>query len=139
MATAKVSETVNANADKVFAVLGDFGGLKLDLIEAVKLTGSGIGCSREVTLTNGARVVERLDNHDMNTRTQTYSIQNDDHPLPFKAYVATFVVTPTGANSCRVDWFSNFDVKSGTEAEAVKFAQGLYTGLIQGMTKQLTA
>ncbi|MGK2871994.1 MAG: SRPBCC family protein [Alphaproteobacteria bacterium] len=137
MTTAKVSEDVNANADLVFAKLGDFAGIEGELIKSKKITGSGIGCLREITLANGARVVERLDNQDPNSRTQTYSIQNDDHPLPFKAYVATLIVTPTAANQCRVDWFSNFDVKSGTEAEAITFAKGIYTGMIKSVRQQL--
>ncbi len=137
MTTAKVTETLNANADLVFAKLGDFAGIEGELIKAKKITGSGIGCLREITLANGARVVERCDNHDANSRTLTYSIQNDDHPLPFKAYVATLIVTPKGGDQCRVDWFSNFNVKSGTEAEAITFAKGIYTGMIKSVQKTL--
>lgn len=139
MTTVKVSLDVNANADLVFAKLGDFAGIEGDIIVSKKITGSGIGCLREITLANGAKVTERCDNHDTNSRTLTYSIQGDDHPLPFKAYVATLIVTPTRGNQCRVDWFSNFDVKSGTEAEAIEFAKGIYTGMITGVQQQLAA
>jgi hypothetical protein len=67
------------------------------------------------------------------SRTLTYSIQNDDHPLPFSAYVATLIVTPTGDKTCRVDWFSNFNPKGATEDEAIKAAQNIYTGAIKGV------
>lgn len=139
MATARISETVNANADEVFAILGDFGGIKGELIAELKLHGSGIGCIREVVLSNGGRVMERMENHDVNTRTLTYSIQNDDHPLPFRAYIATLIVRPVGAKQCRVDWFSNFEPRGATEAEAVKFAHGIYTGFIKDAQKRLAA
>ena len=139
MTTAKVSIDVNASADQVFAKLGDFAGVEGALIKEKKITGSGIGCLREIVLANGARVVERCDNHDANSRTLTYSIQNDDHPLPFKAYIATLIVTPTRGNQCRVDWFSNFEVKSGTEEEAIKFAKSIYTGFIRDTQQQLAA
>ena len=139
MTTAKVSENINASADLVFARLGDFAGIEGPAIKSKKITGSGIGCLREITMANGARVVERCDNHDASSRTLTYSIQNDDHPLPFRAYVETLIVTPTGDNSSRVDWFSNFDVKSGTEAEAIEAAKGIYTGMIRAVRKQLAA
>lgn len=138
MTTVKVSETVNVNADRLFARLGDFAGIEGEIITSKKITGSGVGCIRDLTLSMGGRVIERCDNHDPNSRTLTYSIQNDDHPLPFKAYVATLVVTPTGADQSRVDWFSNFEVKSGTEADAVKLAQGIYTGMIQSTVQQLS-
>ena len=133
MTTAKVSVDVRASADQVFAKLGDFTGVEGPMIKSKKITGSGIGCLRDLTLANGARVIERCDNHDANSRTLTYSIQNDDHPLPFSAYVATLIVTPTGASTCRVDWFSNFNARGATEAEAIKAAQGIYTGAIKGV------
>lgn len=133
MTTAKVSVDVKASADQVFAKLGDFAGVEGPMIKSKKITGSGIGCLRDLTLANGARVVERCENHDTNGRTLTYSIQNNDHPLPFSAYVATLIVTPTGASACRVDWFSNFDARGATEDEAIKAAQNIYTGAIKGV------
>ncbi len=137
MTTAKVSVAVNAGADLVFAQLGNFAGVEGPLIKSKKITGSGIGCLRDLTLANGARVIERCDNHDANSRTLTYSIQIDDHPLPFSAYVATLIVTPTGDKTCRVDWFSNFNPKGAPEDEAIKVAQGIYTGAIKGVQKAL--
>jgi Polyketide cyclase / dehydrase and lipid transport len=135
--TAKVSVEVNANADLVFSKLGDFTGIESDLIKTKTTTGTGVGSVRDVTLTTGGRIIERCDNLDKTSRTLTYSIQNDDHPLPFSAYVATLIVTPTKSNSCRVDWFSNFDVKSGTENEAIEVAKHIYTSLIAETQKQL--
>jgi len=41
----------------VFAILGDFAGIKSELITAVKVHGSGIGCVRELTLAGGTRVI----------------------------------------------------------------------------------
>lgn len=139
MATAKVNEIVNADADKLFAILGDFAGIKSEFITAIKVLGSGIGCVRELTLTDGARAVDRLDNHDANSRTMTYSLQNDDHPLPFTAYVSTVMVTPMGPNQCRVDWFANFEPKGATAAEAITFAQGIYSGMIKDAQMRLAA
>lgn len=132
MTTAKVSVDVKAGADQVFAILGDFAGVEGAMIKSKKITGSGIGCLRDLTLANGARVVERCENHDQNSRTLTYSIQNDDHPLPFTAYVATLIVTPAGDGACRVDWFSNFNPRGAAEEEAIKAAQNIYTGAIKG-------
>lgn len=139
MPTAKVSVDVNMSAERIFSNLGDFTGIELETIKTKKITGSGIGALRDLTLADGARVIERCENYDANSRTLTYSIINDDHPLPFKYYVATLVVHPTGPNSCRVDWWSNFDVKSGAEEDALKMARGIYTGLISNAQKQLAA
>ncbi len=137
MATARVSEAIEKNADEVFALLGNFGAIKSDLIKDLKMHGSGIGCIREITLADGAKLKERMENHDTNSRTLTYSIQGDDHPLPFKSYVATLIVTPTGPKQCRVDWFGNFEPKGVPEADAIKLAQGIYTGAIKATVKML--
>ncbi|MSP42006.1 MAG: SRPBCC family protein [Alphaproteobacteria bacterium] len=139
MTTVKVSVEVNANADLVFSNLGDFAGFQPKFVVAKKITGSGIGCLREMTMANGAKVVERCDNHDANSRTLTYSIVGNDHPMPFRAYVATVAVTPTRGNACRVDWFSNFEVISGTEEEAVKFLTSGYKGFIRDVQTLLAA
>lgn len=139
MTTAKVSQIVNANADKMFAILGDFAGITSELITSVKVHGAGIGCVRELTLADGVRAVDRLDNHDANSRTMTYSLQNEDHPLPFKAYVSTLIVSPVGPGQCRVDWFANFEPKGATAAEAIAFAQGIYSGTIKDAQIRLAA
>ena len=138
MTTAKVSETINASADAVFAILGDFAGIEGPGIEAKTIEGEGIGMTRTLTM-GGAAVVERMDNHDPNSRTLTYSIQNEDAPLPFSGYVATLTVTPTGDNQCRVDWFGNFEPKGASEEDAIKLAQGIYLGMIKGAGKKLAA
>ena len=140
MPTAKVSVDVNLSAERLFSNLGDFTGIKVEgMAKSIKTSGSGVGALRDIVLGTGGRVLERCDNYDANSRTLTYSIINDDHPLPFKHYVATLIVTPVGADSCRVDWWGNFDVKSGTEEDALKMARGIYTGLIKGAQKQLAS
>lgn len=138
MPTAKVSESIAADADAVFAILGDFAGIDGPAIENKVIEGEGLGMTRTLTIGGGA-VVERMDNYDPASRTLTYSIQNDDCPLPFAGYVATLVVTPTGEGTCRVDWFGNFYAKNVPDADAVNVAKGIYLGMIKAVQKQLAA
>ena len=137
MPTAKVSESIAADADAVFAILGDFAGIDGPAIENKVIEGEGLGMTRTLTIGGGA-VVERMDNYDPASRTP-YSIQNDDCPLPFAGYVATLVVTPTGEGTCRVDWFGNFYAKNVPDADAVNVAKGIYLGMIKAVQKQLAA
>ena len=136
MPTAKVSEKIAADADAVFAILGDFAGIDGPAIENKVIEGEGLGMTRTLTI-GGGTVVERMDNHDPASRTLTYSIQNDDCPLPFAGYGATLKDTPTADQACQGDWFGNFRAKGVPDADAIEIAKGIYLGMIKAVQKQL--
>jgi len=131
MAEAKVVKKVGAPADAVWGQLSDFAGIKVGgPIEAVRYEGEGVGMVRYLTM-GGSDVVERLDVHDSENRTFTYSIINEDAPLPFSNYSATVSITDDGDGTCTVDWTGTFDAK-GDEAAAINVATGIYAGGIKG-------
>ncbi len=100
MTTAKVVEKVAASAADVWAQLSDFGGIKIGgMIESFAVEGEGVGAVRTIGLANGS-VVERLDHHDAEQRILTYSIINDDCPLPVSSYSATIKIAVDGDGSC---------------------------------------
>ena len=104
-------------------------------IEAVRYEGEGIGMIRYLTMGAG-EVIERLDVHDVGSMTMTYSITNDDSPLPFLNYSATVQITDKGDGTCTVDWTGTFDPK-GDEEAAISTATGIYAGAIKGGKIQL--
>ncbi|MEM7097178.1 MAG: SRPBCC family protein [Pseudomonadota bacterium] len=131
MAEAKVVKKVEAPADDVWAQLSDFSGIQPGgPIDAVKYEGEGVGMLRHISMAGGI-VSERLDEHDAERRTFTYTIINDDCPLPFANYSATVNISDDGDNTCTVDWTGTFDAK-GDEETAVKVATGIYAGGIKG-------
>ena len=131
MAEAKVVKKVEAHADAVWEQLSDFAGIQPGgPIEAVNYEGEGVGMLRHISMGGGV-VSERLDEHDSQRRTFTYTIINDDCPLPFSNYSATVSITDDGDGTCTVDWTGTFDAK-GDEAAAVKVASGIYAGGIKG-------
>jgi polyketide cyclase/dehydrase/lipid transport protein len=137
MTTVQVVEDVAASADAVWQILSDFGGIKVGgAIEAFKIEGEGVGAVRTITM-GGGQVIERLDVHDGAAHTFAYSILNDDNPLPVKNYAAKVVITPTGDNTCTVDWRGTFDVKGTDEESACNVVRGIYTGGIKGARKAL--
>lgn len=139
MSEAKVVKDIHANADAVFAILGDFKGLQAGgPIESVSYEGDGVGTVRTINMSNGS-VVERLDVHDAGSRTFSYSIINDNGPLPFADYSATVIVTATGENSCSVDWTGTFEPRGTDEATAISVATGIYAGGIKGARLKLGA
>ncbi|HEX7035491.1 MAG TPA: SRPBCC family protein [Pseudomonadales bacterium] len=127
MTTVTVSENVNASADRVWAVLSDFGGIRVGgPITSVEVEGQGVGMVRTLGL-GGGKVIERLDRFDPSARVFGYSIINDDCPLPVSGYSATVQITDNGDGTCKVDWTGRFEPK-GSEEEARKVVEGIYRG-----------
>ena len=134
MTTVTVEQDLNAPAQAVWEALSDFGGIKVGgPITSFETEGEGVGMVRTIGM-GGGLVVERLDNHDAQALTFTYSIINEDAPLPVSDYSATVTVTATGDNSCHVNWSGSFDAK-GDEAAAVQIVEGIYKGGIAGAKK----
>ncbi len=137
MTTAKVVEKVAASAADVWTQLSDFGGIKIGgMIESFEVEGEGVGAVRTIGLANGS-VVERLDHQDAEQRIFTYSITNDDCPLPVSSYSATIKIADDGDGSCTVEWTGTFEPKGASEEQAVTVVKGIYTGGIQGARKAL--
>ena len=137
MTQAKVVEKVAAPAADVWAQLGDFGGIKVGgMIQSFEIEGEGVGAVRTIGLGNGT-VVERLDAFDPDALTFTYSITNDDCPLPVSDYSATVQISDDGDGTCTVDWTGTFEPKGAPEEQVIGIVKGIYTGGIQGARQAL--
>ena len=91
---------------------------------------------RTIGLANGS-VVERLDRCDAEQRIFTYSITNEDCPLPVSGYSATITIADDGDGTCTVEWTGTFEPKGAPEEQAITLVKGLYTGGIEGARKAL--
>jgi hypothetical protein len=137
MSTAKVVEKVAAPAADVWDQLADFGGLKVGgMIQSFEVEGEGVGAVRTIGVAGGS-VIERLDRHDSDSLTFTYSIINEDCPLPVSGYSATVQITDDGDGACTVDWTGTFEPKGAPEEQAITIVKGIYTGGIQGARQAL--
>ena len=135
MTTVEVVETVNSNAQSVWDILGDFGGLTVGgPITAFSIDGEGVGAVRTITM-GGADVVERLEEFDAAAMALKYAIINDDSPLPVSGYSATIKVTDNGDNVCTVEWIGTFEPKGAPVEAASDVVRGIYTGGIAGARK----
>ena len=137
MTTVQVIEQVNADAQAVWDILSDFGGIKIGgAIEAFSMEGEGIGAVRTITM-GGGQVIERLDEWDAQQMVFAYCILNEDNPLPVSQYAARVQITPQGANACQVEWTGTFEPKGADESAASDVVRGIYTGGIQRARKTL--
>jgi mxaD protein len=127
---------LNASADQVWQVLRDFNGLPA-FIAAIKkstMEGEGIGALRTLTLEGGGPpIVERLETFDEQAKTLSYSIVTS--PLPLSNYLSTVEAIDRGPSQCEVKWYSTFEPRGASEAEAVKVVEGVYSAAFEGLHK----
>ena len=133
MATAKASIHIDAPADDVWAVLGDFNSLPKFArgVAESSVEGAGVGCVRTLTFSSGQVVKERLEKLDHQARALCYSIV--EPPVPFENYRATVMVRQTGDETCEVHWGSTFDPKDQPEGPLVESFQKSYQGALKGL------
>jgi carbon monoxide dehydrogenase subunit G len=135
MTTVTVREDINASADAAWKALSDFGGIKAGgPVTSVEVEGEGVGMLRTIGMAGG-RIIERLDRHDSDARVFSYSIVNDDCPLPVANYSATVEVSPSGDGACEVTWTGTFEPRGASEEEASQIVEGIYKGGIAGARK----
>lgn len=135
MTTVTVKEDIQGPAADVWAAISDFGGIKVGgPITSFEAEGEGVGMVRTIGM-GGGQVVERLDRHDADAMVFSYSIINDDCPLPVSNYSATVEVNGNGDGTTRVTWSGTFEPRGTSEADASKVVEGIYKGGIAGARK----
>ena len=101
-----VVETIDVNAtpDKVWELIGQFGGYWHPLIAEIRLTGTGPGQLRTIETIDGKQIIERLDAIDNSGRFYRYA---NIAGLPVANYTGMLSVKPSGAGSS-VEWRAQF-------------------------------
>lgn len=145
----KVTETVeiDAPADKVWAVLGNFQDMSWH--PAVTSTegkgGNEVGATRTLTLDGGGQIFEKLNKYDDAGKTLSYEITEVDvKVVPVTNYAAHLTVTPDGDKS-KVEWKSAFyrgyvnndPPPELSDEAAVKAITGIFQSGLEGLKKKL--
>ena len=135
MTSVSMKTTVNAPADQVWKVVGDFNGLGKFVAAVADSTvdGTGVGAKRTLTLQDGAQLVEQLESLDDAGMTLEYSIVSG--PLPVENYLSRVEIKELALRECEIRWSSTFDPKGVTEKEAEETIQGIYTMGFNGLKK----
>lgn len=130
--------TLNASADTVWQVIGNFGTLNTwhpaVVKETVTGTGNDAGDTRVLTLGDGATITEVLVDTDNSSRQYTYVIKQS--PLPVSGYLSTIKVLPEGKDKAKVIWSSTFNAKGATAQEAMDAVRGVYSAGFQALVKR---
>lgn len=139
MAEVTVSERVEASADRVWELLGDFGGVVRwggPALQSCTVEGEGVGAIRRITGPGGMQIVERLEARDDTARSLSYAIV-EKSPIPIRDYLATVTVTEEGPHACRVEWRGTFQPDGAPPETGEAILRQVYTGGIEGVRRAL--
>jgi uncharacterized protein YndB with AHSA1/START domain len=130
---------VNHPAEKVWALIGEYGHLNNWHPAVVKLELSGDGGNgvvRKLTLPDGAILTEKLLSYSLNDMSYSYAILSG--PLPVQNYVSKITVRPGDTpNQSVIEWSSTFEPDNVEAAEAQKIIGGIYTAGFDGIADKL--
>ncbi|MCP3408127.1 DUF4331 family protein [Bradyrhizobium sp. CCGB01] len=102
----QVSDSINLDAspDRVWELVGQFGGAWHPLVAQIKLIGTGVGELRIIETVDRQAIIERLDDLDNSARSYRYT---NIAGIPASNYTGTFQVKPNGAGST-VEWRAQY-------------------------------
>jgi len=124
MTGARAEVTIDKPADKVWALIGDFGNLSwIPKAKSLRLAGN------IRTFQLGDSIVKhRLVRHDDATRSYTYALASDvaaDSGDVVRATEATISVLPDGNSASTVTWSSETEERKGSSEGLGAFFQGI--------------
>ncbi|HKL19355.1 MAG TPA: SRPBCC family protein [Halalkalibaculum sp.] len=133
MQEVKVNGIIEADAEKVWELAGDFSRLD-SFVEAIadcSSDGKESGAIRTLTLQDGSKVKEKLQSINHENHTLNYSIVESE--MPIKNYVGTMQVKDLGNNRSEFTWSSEFRSENGQEEEMKQALEGLYSLGMEGL------
>lgn len=133
MTKVKMSTDVKVSADQVWQAIGNFNALP-DWHPGIEKSSLEEGGSvRRLQVPGGGEVVEKLEAHDDNSHTYTYSIVSA--ALPVMNYTATLRVIPKEDGSCEVEWSGQFEPAGAPEIDATKAVEQIYQAGLDNLRK----
>lgn len=131
-----------APADRVYALLADFGGTKLTrgYVARVETTGDGVGMRRTFHLdprVGEGAVVEELTLRDDSRRAIAFRMV-DNGPLPWSQYEGYAEVTPCGPSACVMYAWSAFAVAEADAAHYTSISRQNYAHFFANVESALT-
>ncbi len=125
MTKVSMSSKIPASAGTVWDMVKGFNDLPnwLPPVAKSESTGDGVGSKRTLTLGDGTKLVEELEEYDDGSRSFTYSIV--ESPLPVAGYRSSVTIRDSG-DGAEMEWNAEFEPAGVPEADARQMIEGLY-------------
>jgi hypothetical protein len=133
-AKVRVTNELATSAEALWKILGDFTELSwIPPVPRCEIEGEGVGMVRHMYLDETFVIDERLESHDDESRTLSYSIPRNN-PLPAEDYLATMTIHERGPSRCELEWSCTWSAPVGmTEEEAVAAITAFYWDVMPGI------
>lgn len=108
---------IDASADAIWQVIGDFGAACQYLPGVANCTveGAGVGALRTLTTADGSAIVERLETLDEAAHRLSYALLTD---TPFRNNLTIIAVRELGPNQAELSWSATFEADGLPASEA---------------------
>jgi len=142
MAEVSVTKTINAPAEKVWAMISEWGGTSkwIPGVGEVTVDGHGVGATRSADLDPATgfpgRISERLESFDPSDMYFEYRVIGDS-PLPVSDYVAEMSVASADSGASTVTWCSTWEANGLPEDEIHDLLHGLYSIALDNVNSAL--
>jgi hypothetical protein len=138
MIEAKLVRDMSFPAQRVWAVLEDYGNMAWTGAPEFNVIGEGIGMIRQVIMPGLDPIDEVLEMMDRENMTFSYSIPRG-LPLPLTDYRSTAALERLGDNNTRIYWSCQCTPTddSMTDADVEKLMQGVYSDLLDSLEAYL--
>lgn len=128
-----VMRELNADANEVWAILGDFGNLSwVPGPEKVEVIGSGEGMIRRLHISGMEPFDEVLQSLDADQKTFSYAIPKNA-VIPFDNYIADVTVAAGAGTTSQVVWHCTLDNGDVPEADANSMMEGSYNMMLDAL------
>ncbi len=120
-----LSQQIAASPDQVWALVGNFHGIKdwFPGIAECRPEGDGIGAIRHLTMPDGSTISDRLVAEQPG---QSYSYEVSAGEIPMQNYLGRVSVEVNG-DGCTLQFNGSFDVNAEQRDMAIGFITGIYT------------
>jgi hypothetical protein len=130
MVIVKVEREFEFSAEKLWAVISDFGDISwVPGFEKVEVEGEGVGMIRHITIPEFAQVHERLDAIDHEKMILDYSLPIVEY-IQVKNYHARAQVIALESGRCKVIWSCTAEADGADEAQASANTEEFYKALL---------
>lgn len=131
------SVEVDSSPEAAWAIVGDFAGFHqfIPALEAIQVTGGGLGRVRHKTFRDGNFAIEQLNSYNASGMTMTWTLIHTS--LPVGNLWAAMEVVPLGLSTCRVSWTIQAEPASTGELQELEAFKTFLQGFADGAMKEV--
>jgi len=132
-----VTKIIAVHADRAWSAIRGIGGLErwFPIIDDSTVFGAGEGATRVMTLTDGAKIKDRIDLIDDQHQCLRYT--RTESPFPVQSYVGTVEIRRINEADTELSWTLEIDVQEAQRDALVELLRNALTEGILGLERDM--